>query len=259
MRWHPAIIRWCIALSAKSTGGYELLRDSGFLKLPHLKTLQKYTHFALPKAGISDDFLDRMCKDFKVEIMEDHQRNVTILFDEMKVKCGLVYNVRSGQLVGYTDLGDVSNDIADFARCSNNVDPQLGTHVLVLMVRSIWGPLVTPIAYYPTEGIASRSLYPIINKAVNILELLGLRVHGLVSDGASPNRKFYSLHSTTEVCSAGVTYYTTHPADFNRRLYFFRDAPHLIKTARNNWENSNYHNKTRNLHVSLQNKNCLNC
>ena len=35
MCWHPAIIRWCIALQSKASAGYNLLRQSGFMKLTH--------------------------------------------------------------------------------------------------------------------------------------------------------------------------------------------------------------------------------
>ena len=33
MRWHPLIIKWCMYLQHKSSGAYELLRDSGLLNL----------------------------------------------------------------------------------------------------------------------------------------------------------------------------------------------------------------------------------
>ena len=45
MRWHPAILRLCRALHAKSTSAYNLLRSSGFIRLPHENTLYNYTHF----------------------------------------------------------------------------------------------------------------------------------------------------------------------------------------------------------------------
>ena len=40
--WHPLIIKWCLSVANKSIEAYEALRSSGFLKLPHLSTLQRY-------------------------------------------------------------------------------------------------------------------------------------------------------------------------------------------------------------------------
>ena len=42
MRWHPSVLRMCIALHAKSTSAYNVLRKSGFLRLPHENTLFNY-------------------------------------------------------------------------------------------------------------------------------------------------------------------------------------------------------------------------
>ncbi|KAL5506287.1 hypothetical protein EMCRGX_G007900 [Ephydatia muelleri] len=45
MRWHPLMIRFCLSLRHKSGGAYELLRQSGCIKLPSQRTLQDYTHY----------------------------------------------------------------------------------------------------------------------------------------------------------------------------------------------------------------------
>ena len=37
--------------------------------------------------------------------------------------------------------------------------------------------------------------------------------------------------------------------DKDRKIYFISDVPHLIKTTRNNLENSHGNTNTRNLHV----------
>ena len=45
MKWDPVMIRWCISIYLKSPGAYEQLRNYGFLKLPHKKTLSKYANY----------------------------------------------------------------------------------------------------------------------------------------------------------------------------------------------------------------------
>ncbi|XP_033101228.1 uncharacterized protein LOC117104485 [Anneissia japonica] len=42
-RWHPAIIRFCLALHLKSTAAYRMVRNSGYLILPHENTARLYT------------------------------------------------------------------------------------------------------------------------------------------------------------------------------------------------------------------------
>ena len=53
MRWHPAIIRWCLYLHHRSSGCYSTLRNSGILSLPSERTLKDYKHFAPAVIGFS--------------------------------------------------------------------------------------------------------------------------------------------------------------------------------------------------------------
>ena len=66
-------------------------------------------------------------------------------------------------------------------------------------------------------------------------------------DGASSNRKFFGLHGK----DGEFIYKTVNPfSDEPRPLFFFSDAPHLIKTVRNCWANSFAHTNSRTLWVS---------
>ncbi|PIK40700.1 hypothetical protein BSL78_22455 [Apostichopus japonicus] len=62
---------------------------------------------------------------------------------------------------------------------------------------------------------------------------------------ASQNKKFFKLHEkhTTDA----LTYFTKTLTGVGKRIYFFCDVPHLLKTTRNNWENSGYNSRSRNL------------
>ena len=53
MRWHPAIVRWCLYLHHWSCGCYSTLRDSGVIILPSERTLQDYKHFFTINFGLS--------------------------------------------------------------------------------------------------------------------------------------------------------------------------------------------------------------
>lgn len=81
---------------------------------------------------------------------------------------------------------------------------------------------------------------PIFWKIVSVLEVsLGLKVCAAVNDGASPNRKFFDLHSNLAGnLELDIVYKTPNIFAVNRFIYFFADSPHLMKTARNCLYNS---------------------
>ncbi len=60
------------------------------------------------------------------------ERYVSIIFDEMKVQSGLVWDKHSRELIGYTDLGD-----PDINYATLNAQDHLTSHALVFMVRGV--------------------------------------------------------------------------------------------------------------------------
>ena len=83
-----------------------------------------------------------------------------------------------------------------------------------------------------------------------MLQLIGLTVISVVADGASSNRKFFRLHKILKYQQSGVTYMAPNISAPDRFVYFIADAPHLLKTVRNAWYNSQV-NRTRSLVVNI--------
>ena len=244
-RWHPSVIRLCIALHSRSHAAYECLRKSGVLTLPSSKTLRDYTNFTKPTPGLNAEIVKRIATDCMLMSLPDFKRNVIIAFDEIHIKQGLVYDSNTKELVGWTDLGDINNEITNLI--NDKLDaPKLANHIMSFMVRGLFIRLNQVFAYYPSTGFTSYDLYHTVWEAVLLLEQVGFRCRGLVSDGASPNRKFYRIHQSEE---SSCTFYAQHPIRKSEKVYFFCDVPHLIKTTRNCWENSGWHSKTRHLEV----------
>ena len=100
------------------------------------------------------------------------------------------------------------------------------------MVLGIFKHINFPIAYFFSNGFDSYQLYPCVWEAVRVLESVRFKVRGLVSDGATQNQKFYRmhLHFDKENQKDGVTYWAWNRYAPNRKLYFFSDPPHLVKT-----------------------------
>ena len=247
MRWHPMILRWCIYLKGKSSSTYDSLRNSGFINLPNERTLFDYTNTTTKGIGFQEDVIKMLYNEVygRKDQVQDFEKIVGLLQDEIKIKSDLVYNKHSGELVGFIDLDKVGNDILNMQEIVKNEEKTLAKNVLVIMVRGVGSNLKFPFAHFATNGITSDQLFPILWRSVEICEVdLGLKVLYITSDGASPNRRFIRLHGENDsVVYRGENIFS----EDNRYIYFISDAPHLLKTTRNCFSNSYSHKKTRKL------------
>lgn len=249
MRWHPLIIRWCLSIYHTSPAAYRQLssKKNKFIMLPHVNTLKKFTNFTEPSSGFNADIIQRLaeeCKEYK-----PFMRNVVIVFDEMKVKADLVYSRSTGKIIGFTDMGNVNDELQLFAdRCSGIAASQkeFSKYVNVFMVRGIFSNLTYPFGYYGSTGMTGSQLFPCALEATRVLEAIGLKVRAWICDGCSSNRKFFSICKGDD-----EGFWTRNPFDNSRKIYFISDVPHLMKTTRNNFENSHGNTNSRNLHVSV--------
>lgn len=112
MRWHPAIIKWCIYLRHQSNKAYETLR--GCIRLPSQRTLRDYTHCTKAAAGFCNQVDQQLLQ--ALESSKEHERMIILLLDEMYIREDLVYNKHSGQLVGYINMGDINNHLLLFEK-----------------------------------------------------------------------------------------------------------------------------------------------
>ena len=62
-------------------------------------------HFPDIGSGFNADKLSYFVSSLDVEKLSEEEKNVVLTFDEMKIKSRLVLG--NGQLVGFTELGDV--------------------------------------------------------------------------------------------------------------------------------------------------------
>ena len=120
MRWHPTLIKWCLYLHHKSSGAYEMLRNSGVICLPSGRTLRDYRNFAPVSPGLSIS-TDKQLVDLANKNSESHGKYVSILIDEMYVKEGLVFDKHNGQITGFIDLGEINNYFTDLENIVSEV------------------------------------------------------------------------------------------------------------------------------------------
>ena len=93
MQWDPLMIRWCLYLRHLSSSAYEMLRETGLVKLPSQRTLRDYTYIAKAAAGFSHDVDAHLLHEARLDSCERH---IILLMDEMHLREDLVYDRHSG-------------------------------------------------------------------------------------------------------------------------------------------------------------------
>ena len=93
-------------------------------------------------------------------------------------------------------MGDINEELNEFDRAFNGVtqEKKLASHVLCVMARGLFKHINYPFGYFSCCWFDSAQLFPVLWHATGILEMAGFKVDAMVSDGASPNRRFYWLH-----------------------------------------------------------------
>ena len=195
------LIRWCLHLRILSGSAYDTLRH--ILVLPTDRTLRDYTHFIKSETGIQAKVTEQLISETNFDDLEEWQKFVGIIFDEMKIKEGLVYDKHECKIKGFIDLGDINNHLMIFENSitdtsnhnsSTNTLP-IAKQMLTFMVRGIFIKLNFPYAQYPTVGITAEQLFPIAWEVVRNLECAGFKIMSLTGDGSSANHKFFQLHN----------------------------------------------------------------
>lgn len=247
IRWHPAMIRLALHLRMLSPTAYDFLR--GIISLPSQRRLFDYSQSTDVKEGVQQELLDEFSKTIEKECPEDHQKNFYLLLDEMSIRSDLVYNSRTGDLVGFTNLSSVENvlkELEDEMKGMKQTEKKLAKKVLVFMLTGATSDIRFVPAVFSTDDLSAAQLFSRTWDVVYSVEETGAKVIAVILDGASVNRKFLTMnfnfgntkfvHVTMNVASGDC-----------RPLYFMVDPPHLIKTFRNCLANSFSHRGSRTL------------
>lgn len=221
VRWHPMLIRLAILIRSRSPVAYDTLRKTGILKLPGSSTLRDYTNVYQSKEGFNKSAIEelkRLSKNLK-----DEERYVVLLHDEMVIKYDLVFDKRSGEVVGFVNSHS----------WNENLEKNIASHVLVFFVVGINTQINVSLGFFGTSNVSSGDLFPVFWEAVCYLETsCSLKVIASTSDKASSNQKMYQMHKITdedEICYKCINIFSP-----DRFIFFISDPPHLIKTIRNN-------------------------
>ena len=73
---------------------------------------------------------------------------------------------------------------------------------------------------------------PVLNNIILKVESIGFRVHAITSDMGPANQVMWRAFGVNISRYSKITNSCTHPADNNRKLYFYADSPHAFKNAK---------------------------
>ena len=141
VRWHPALIKWCLHLKFKSSSAYHALRNTGVLTLPSERTLRDYMHWIEGEAGFQASVNHQLIEEANVR--EEKDKYVALVFDEMKVREDLVFDKHSCRLVGFVNLEEVNDTLNKCEKqCKDGEQPiidedSVATHMLAFMIRGL--------------------------------------------------------------------------------------------------------------------------
>lgn len=232
VRWHPLMIKFCLYLHHCSSKAYKMLQSSKCLCLPSQRTLRDYTHFNTTGAGFSAATDDQLKQYAKLGETPNCRSLVGLLFDEMHIKEGLVFNKNTGNLIGFVELGDVNDAFVRYSNSESSSQSELplAKSVLFIMVRGLTSDLTFAYAQFPVESLKGSQLFPLFWEAVHRLECIGFHVLSCTCDGATSNRRLYHLLTKSENDKYKVL---NKYSKEDRFIYLISDPPHLIKTMRN--------------------------
>ena len=98
--------------------------------------------------------MDRLKHNIKFDTLKPHQKNVSLIWDEIHIKSGLAFSRPTGKLIGYTEMGDINNELKAFERQleEEDEDRELATIVLTFMVRGLFTYCNYPIGFFASHN-----------------------------------------------------------------------------------------------------------
>ena len=191
MRLDPMMVRWCLYLQHLSSSAYEVVRESGAIRLPSQRTLRDYTYHTKAVAAFSRGVDEQLKIAAKLPLCPEREKCEIIVFDEMHLREDLSYDKHTGRfeynlgdvyvvhsihamcmsatlniccctectagaLNGFTDIGDINSLIATYENqlSGEEIAKPLATSMLVMMVIGLFSNLKYPYAQFPCTELS---------------------------------------------------------------------------------------------------------
>lgn len=98
IRWHFVIIKkWWLNLKLLSSSSYHALRTSGFIKLPSDRSWESTSTTSWTRQASRMKLIEQLINEISLQFLPD-------------TRIRLVYSKHLGEIVGFTNLGDINDD-----------------------------------------------------------------------------------------------------------------------------------------------------
>ncbi|KAK3914463.1 LOW QUALITY PROTEIN: Transposable element P transposase [Frankliniella fusca] len=255
MKWHPTMIRLALAIHLTSPAAYELIRDTGMVKLPSSRTLFDYIHASEVKEGIDGVVIEKLAE--KVENMTNevdpndpskrltHKKYHVLMGDEMYISQNLVFDKFKGKLIGFTSLDEIEQEVKKKIEChldnpEKEIEETQATKIMVYMVKGVSNGVKEVVATYASNKLTATQMKSWTWQVIGALERSGVAVIAFVCDGSATNRSFIKKNKPATIHPSGIIFDTINKCARDRNLSFLSDVPHLLKTVRNCLLNSKW-------------------
>ena len=213
----PETMVFAFSLISASRAAYNLVSE--VLILPSERAIRRYSSdtgktFETNEANLA--YFKKQC-----QALPSHERDITLKYDEVQIKSK--FGFRSGKVFGFAE---------------NRAD-EAASHLQCFMVRSMKSKYREIVRFLPVHKQTSTYLKKHLLEVVDLLETSGFRIMAITSDNASINSNV--TKSLTEGFSKTFFFSSLIPG---HKIFIFKDAPHFIKSIRNNWLNLKNTEKT---------------
>jgi hypothetical protein len=214
------------------------------LKLPSGRTLRRYKNAQVVESGWFDKDIKRMVAAMAAKGCKPAAMYGGLMFDEMKIKDGLVWSQATGELVGWSDIGEraTDEDLSEFLDEKEVVNSKgaVATHMLQFMWTSVTEDFTYCLAYFLTDGVPAHDLYGMIMDGITRLGRQGLHVVFTVCDGAGENTAWSKMCKCADskfkpsyISEDSDAYYFPNPVFPQEYVAILPDPPHVEKLIRN--------------------------
>ena len=201
-----------ISLHYQSPRAYKCL--CSIFIMPQVRTIARWLENVNISSGFENDIFDNLKT--RVSNMQEKDRVCSLLLDEVALKEGLYYNVKTDTIEGLEDFGNLGRTHS------------VANQGLVFMVRGIASNWKQPIGFFLSRNATSgETLTILVQECLRKLYSIGLKVKTVICDQGSGNQRMFSL--------LGITRDSPFiHMNGREKVYFLYDPPHLLKSIRNN-------------------------
>ena len=197
---------FALTLHFYSPAGYDYVRRTLNLCLPHPNTLRKWRNTVDGKPGFTQESLLAVRERVKKSSFSVF---VAISFDEMAIRKQVEWD--GEKFVGYVNLGEgVHTDYVIEA-----------SQVFVIMVVSLNASWKIPIGYFLIRSLGAEEKASLLRCALELLHDVGAQCVSVTCDGLASNIKVANILGANIVPSTDMKSWFPHPVTGSKVFFFF--------------------------------------